>query len=48
LAGAGLFVTGVVLFVFDSPLGASGGLARVQAAPVFGAGTTGFAASLRF
>jgi hypothetical protein len=49
LGGAVIFVTGVVLFAYDNPrLGASGGLARLRAVPVFGGGTTGVAASLRF
>lgn len=47
--GAGLLVTGAVLFVFDSPrLRANGGLARLRGAPVVGGGMTGFTASLQF
>ncbi|PRQ01237.1 PEGA domain-containing protein [Enhygromyxa salina] len=49
LGGAVLFVTGVALYVFDDPrLRPGGALARLSGGPVFGGGTTGVAASLRF
>ncbi|PRQ05875.1 PEGA domain protein [Enhygromyxa salina] len=50
IAGAALLVTGAVLFRYDNPTRGAGGrdLARVRVAPVFGPGSTGLMASLRF